>query len=245
VKVPSIAPFHVDGIRMGGSVASHRHGFGNAVLLPRKPQVLEAPPKRSLGQGTPQAPQLSQSQIEAIRADAAPIIEALQLEMEATKVEADWVSGPTLRVQPDQYKSIAIIGPYFTPQEIRSQILIDASEIENAASRMLTGALGSYLAPEQVSLLQTVVKDSKSLRAYVQQFDLAPITGAKTRLSEEHLEGRVLSITESIKDAERGIVTHEAGSVPVIEPMEKGLGIGGLLALGALVVVGVIIADLV
>lgn len=242
---PSIAPFHVDASRIGGSVASQRHNFGLAKAPPKKPRFIPAPQKRDLGQGTPAPAQLTEAQIKGIQDASAPIIEALQLELEAVKVEADWVSAQTLRVEPDLYKSIGIIGPYFTPQEIRTQIIMDANELGTTASRILGGAIGYYISAAQKAALETVVSDAKELSNYVQQFDIAPLTGASARLAEDHLASHTQDILDSIKEVEKSIVTTEAGSIPVVEPMERGIGVGGLLAVGALIAVGIIVADLI
>jgi len=192
------------------------------------------------------APQISTADLKHLQSSFQPIIEALQLELEAAKQEADMVSGPTLRVEPDLYKSISTIGPYFTPQEVRSTILVDADELGNVANRIMTGSIGPYLSADQKMAVQTVQSDAKKLHEYIQQFDITPLSGASAKLAEDHVQSHTQKILDEIADAERGIVSNEAGSVPVLEPMEKGLGgIGGLLAVGALVAVGVIIADLI
>lgn len=252
MAAPSMSPFHVDGARMGGSLASSRHGFNQAAApsqpqaQPRKPRFIPAPPKRELSEGQMSAPQLTESQLKGIQDSIQPVIEAIQMEFEAAKIEADLVSGPALRISPDAYKAIPVIGPYFTPQEVRSQIILDADALESVSSRMLKNSLSSYLSAAQKAALETAVSDAKALRAYVQQFDLAPITGAASKLAEEHLEGHVQSIKEAIADIERDVVSVEAGSVPVTEPMERGvgLGIGGLVALATLIAVGIVIAEI-
>lgn len=246
MAAPSMSPFHVDGSRFGGSSASLRHNFGMASKAPaaKKPRFIPAPPKRNLGQGLATAPELTANQIEAIRDKVTPVIDAISFEMEAIKAEADWVSGPALRTEPDSYKQISVIGQYFTPQEVRSQILIDVNEIGKMASRLLSGAVGSYMSPPQAEALGIVISDAKALTQYIEQFDLAPITGAKSKLSEDHVAAHIEPIKASLENIERSVVSGEAGSVPVIEPMERGFGWGSLLAVGALVAVGFLIVDL-
>jgi hypothetical protein len=261
------SPFHVDGTRYGGKNALQRHAFGfgsgsgegaalagprvvspssktNAPAPQRAPRFLPPPPKRLvLGQGQPTPPALSEDQKKALQAQAANAIEALQLELEATKAEADLVSGPALRNKPEAYKEIPLIGPYFTPQEVRTQITLDAGAIEDSANRMLHGAASSYLSVTQTAALGTLVGDAQSLVTYIQQFDLAPITGAKTKLSQDHVGSHVNAANQVVAEVEKGVVTGEASSVPVVEPSGK-LGLGGILALAALIAVGAIIAEI-
>lgn len=249
MTVPAMSPFHVDASRIGGSSAAQRHNFAIASATPppplKKPRFIDPPPKRDLGQGTPQAPAMSQADLEKFQTTIKPIIEALQLEIEATKTEADMVSGPTLRVEPDLYKSISIIGPYFTPQEVRSTILVDANQLESVANRILTGSLGSYLAHDQKAAVSTAVSDAKKLASYIQQFDLTPLSGASAKFAQDHVDSHITQVLDEVKEAEKNVVTVEAGGIPVIEPMEKGMGPGGLLAIGTLIAVGIIIADLI
>jgi hypothetical protein len=244
---PSIAPFHVDASRIGGSLAQQRHSFGlgQPPVEKKKPRFIPPPEKRYLGTGVPANFQLSQAQLDKIQASITPVIEALRYELEAVKLEADWVSGQTLRVEPDLYKSISTIGPYLTPQEVRSTIMVDASEIGKAAKRILTMSLSSYLSPEQRQSLQTIVNDADALVAYIQQFDMTPLTGATAKLAQDHVDSHVAEAVKDIEEVERGIVSTEASGIPVIEPADKQFGIGGLIAVGTLIAVGIIVADLI
>jgi hypothetical protein len=205
---------------------------------------IPAPPKRGLelGEGLPTAPELSQAQTESIRTKAANAAEALQYELEAVKAEADFVSGATLRVEPDRYKSIAIVGGSFTPQEIRSQVIMDARAIEALATRLLTGAASGYIKPETADRLSLVVKDARALIAHEEQFDLQPITGPHVALAEQHVESHVGASRDLIEASERDVVAGEASSVPVTEP-SGGSPLGALFAAAALVVVGLVIFD--
>lgn len=233
---------------MGGSHAVGRHSFGvgqKAAPEPRKPRFIPAPEKRNLGLGMPAKYELSQAQLQEIQSKIAPIIEALRYELEAIKIESDMVSGQSLRVEPDLYKSIPLIGPYFTPQEVRSAILVSSGELGTAASRILTGSLAGYLSAEQKQALEAIVADTKAMTAYIQQFDMTPLTGASSKLAQDYVENHVAAAVADLKDIEKGIVTTEAAGINVREPMEKGIGLGGLLAVGALIAVGIVIADLI
>jgi len=249
VLKPHVGLMHVDPARIGGSFASQRHFFATAALAIPKPQEprkeVQPPPKRVLAQGVPGPARLAQGQIEALRLRIEDFTEAVRFELEVVKEEADMVSGPTLRVEPDLYRSIAIVGPVFTPQQVRTQILIDARALEALSNRALTGGVASYLTEGQRATLQTVVSDAKALTNYVQNFDITPVTGESARLAEEHAQSHVQAAGDLLEDVEKAIVTGEATSIPVREPMEAGFPLGVVFAVGTLVVVGLVLADLI
>jgi hypothetical protein len=233
---------------MGGSFASQRHFFSVIPPAPKPPEVkkeVQPPPKRVLAQGRPTPARLSQAQIDALQTRIADFTEAVKFELEVVKEESDMVSGPTLRVEPDLYRTISIVGPVFTPQQIRTQITIDAHVLESAANRALTGAAAPYLTDEQRATLQTVVSDAKALTAYIQNFDLEQVTGDLTQLADDHAESHVKSAKSVLQSVERDIVSGEAPSIPVREPAETGFPFGAILAVSAIVVVGLILADIV
>lgn len=256
MRAPQITPFVVDQSRLGGKGATQRHGF-NQLSAPRwkadprkeaaRPsgsgQLIQPPPMRlgDLGYGLMEAPEPSESQIKAVQAAVAPVVEALQAEIEVSKLEANAVSPESIRNNPDAYKTLNDLAPYFSPQEMRSQIVIDAKNIQAEASRLLSGAVGSYLTTPQAALLETVVDDAKKLVAYVQQFDLAPITGAKSKLAEDHAKERLDAVRQDLAEAEKLIVSQEAGSVPVFESGEKILGT--ILVLGILGAITWVVID--
>lgn len=207
---------------------------------------LPAPQKRGLdlGEGLPTTPELSQAQADSIRSRAATAAEALQYELEAVKAEADFVSGPTLRVEPDRYRSIAVVGPVFTPAEIRTTVIMDARAIEALATRLLTGAASAYISPDTSDRLSTVVKDARALVDHEEQFDLQPVQGSHAPLAEQHVESHVKASRDLIEGAERDVVSGEAASIPVSEP-SQGSTIGTLFAAAALVVVGLVVFEVI
>lgn len=245
---PFINLLPVDSTRIGGSFATQRHAFS---IVPHSPvpaslgkPAIEPPPKRVLAQGPIVVPRLSQAQASEIQEEFGTLADALELELEAVKAEADMVSGPTLRVEPDLYKSIAIVGPYLTPQEIRNVLILDARALGSIAERVLTGSASQYLTEAQRAKLNTAKSDATTLIDYIQQFDLSPLGGAASRVASEHTATHTKAVGDLSKAVERTIVAAEASSVPVREPMETGSPWGALLVLGTLVAVGVLISEL-
>lgn len=263
MTAPQITPFVVDQTRLGGAGSAQRHGFNimagprwkndpNAAAQPQPAQVqttavirqeLAPPPMRlgDLGYGLMAPPELSPTQVKNIQAAAAPLIEGIRTELEGIKLESRVVSPEALRENPDIYKSINDLGLYFTPQEMRTQVILDTKALQAEASRVLTGAISSYLTEAQVSALTTVVDDSKALIAYVQQFDLAPITGAKSKLSDDEVKQRLTDIRASVAAAEKMVVSGEAPSVPVDE--QSGSPLGTIIAVGVLAAIGWFVID--
>ena len=251
MTAPQISPFYVDQTRMGGTQGA-RHGF-NILPGPRwkteqpeqgappapapsnssRPSV-PPPPSRieQLGYGLMQAPELTEAQIKDIQKAVQPFVDAIQAELETVKLEAQAVSPELIRENPDAYKALNEIAPYFTPQEMRSQAILDAKTLQAEAGRALSGAISPYLAPAQATVLENVMADARDLVAYLNQFDLAPITGAKSKLSDDHLKERMAVVGVTLSDAEKMVVSKEAPSVPVTEDM--GSPLGTILALGAL-----------
>lgn len=261
MTAPQITPFVVDQTRLGGAGSAQRHGFNimagprwkndqaqvaaSAEQLPQAPtmQQIEPPPSRlgDLGYGLMAAPELSPSQIKEIQATATPLVEAIRTELEGLKLESRVISPEALRENPDIYKSINDLGLYFTAQEMRTQVIQDTKALQAEASRVLTGAIASYLTDAQVSALTTAVGDSKALIAYVRQFDLAPITGAKSKLSDDEVKQRLADIRASVAHAEKMVVSGEAPSVPVAE--QSGSTFGTIIAIGVLAAVGWYLID--
>lgn len=259
MTAPQITPFVVDQTRLGGAGSVSRHGFNlmsgprwktdapNAgqqlqpAPMPR--QEIAPPPSRlgDLGYGLMAAPELSPAQIKEIQAMATPLVEAIRTEVEALKLESRVLSPESLRENPDIYKSINELGLYFTPQEMRTHVIQEAKALQAEASRVLTGAISSYLTEGQVAALAIAADDLKALIAYVQQFDLAPITGAKSKLSDDEIKQRLTDIRASVANAEKAVVSQEAPSVPVNE--QSGSTIGTIIAVGVLAAVGWFLVD--
>jgi hypothetical protein len=261
MTAPQISPMVVDQTRLGGAGSMQRHGFNIAAgprwktepakhpnpapapaPAPAPQAMIQPPPTRALGYGLMATPKLTEGQITEIQGEAAPVVDSLQTLLEGLKIEARAVAPETLRQNPDTYKSLNDLAPYFTPQEYRSQIITDTRAIQSDASRMLSGAVAPYLMESQRQVLETVVDDANGLVAYIQQFDLAPVEGAKAKLAEDHLKALIAETRQGVADTEKLIVSMEAGSVPVAEQSGSGL-LNTVLALGVLGVIGWLIYD--
>lgn len=258
MTAPQISPFVVDQTRLGGAGSMQRHGF-NVMSSPRwkteaPPQqapapaapaqvsampLLAPPPSRlgDLGYGLMSAPELSKDQVQEIQKQASPLIEALRTDLEAVKLEAKTLSPENLRDNPDVYKTLNDLAPYFTPQEMRNQVIVDTRALQAEAERALSGAISSYLTDGQRATLNTIVDDSKALVAYVQQFDLTAITGAKSKLSDDEVKARLADVRGTLQNIEKLVVSGEAGSVPVAED-SSGSTIGTIVAVGILAALG-------
>lgn len=264
MTTPQISPMVVDQTRHGGAGSAQRHGFNVAgprwktepaknpnptqlpsspvSQLPAAPARVLPPPSRSLGYGLMQSPKLTKDQVVQIQGSAAPVVDSLQTLLEGVKLEAQTVSPESLRQNADGYKGLNDLAPYFTPQEYRSQLIADAKAIGAEASRMLSGASSPYLMDSQRQVLDTVVEDSQALSAYLQQFDLGTIEGAKAKLSEDHIKALLSEPREGVSDTEKLIVSMEAGSVPVAEQPGPNI-LGAVLALGILGAIGWFVYD--
>lgn len=254
MTAPQITPFVVDQTRLGGAGSAQRHGF-NILSAPRwktdpktqaapaSRQELPPPPSRlgDLGYGLMSAPELTEEQIKAIQTAAGPVIQAIRTELEALKLEGRVLSPESLRENPEIYKSLNELGPYFTPQEMRSQVLVDTKNLQAEASRIRTGAVAAYLTDAQLAALTTIEDDSKALTAYVKQFDLGELTGAKSKLSDDEMKQRLAEIRSSVQNVEKSIVTQEASGVPVAE--QSGGTWGTIVAVGVLAAVGWLLVD--
>lgn len=235
---PPVSLIHIDPSRVGGAFTSHRHAFGMAPQAREMPQetVAAPPPKRVLAQGRPTSPEISQAEIASFQRDLGEIAEALKLELEAVKAEADTVSGKDLGAS-GLYRAIPVVGGIFEPSEIRNQVVLDSNAIGNAAERALSGSASPYLTDAQRETLQTVAADARALAGYVKQFPVASPEGRLVMFADEHTGMHVAPAEDLLAAVERRVVIGEAASVPVKEPGE-GIPAGGLLALAILVVVG-------
>lgn len=164
-------------------------------------------------------------------------IDALGREMEVVTVEADLVSPPALRVQPDDYTQISLVGTVLAPQEIRSLVIADARAIDGLASRIETGALSHYLSSDQTSRLSGIRRDASRLVDYEEGQDIQPVSAGHVTVANQHVDAHLADPHRAVADAEKLVVGSEAANVPVREPAEKTLS-GTEIAVGIGVAAG-------
>lgn len=218
---PALRPIVVDPFRGGGSFGV-RHMF--------------------LGQVTPPAApvSVSNSQVSDIRKLIDTAIDSMNYQLEAVGVEADWLSGSTLRTDPTQYQQISDVGATFAPQEIRSVILMDAQQLDALAARLKAGALSHYLSSDEQAALNDVRTKARQIINFVEGQDLQAIQPGHEGLAEQHSQGHLREPKAVVEKAEKMVVGAEAGAVPVKEPYEKTLsGIEVVAGVGVLAIVGV------
>lgn len=223
---PALRPIPIDSFRGGGAFGV-RHMF--------------------VGQATPPAApvSVSSSQVTDIQKLIGQAIDSLNYQLEAVGVELDWVSGSSLRVDQTQYQQISDIGPTFSPQEVRSVILMDAQQLDALAARLKAGALSHYLSPDQQAAVADVRKKTGQVINSVQNLDLTPIQSGHESLAEQHTASHVREPKGYVEQAERLVVGAEAGAVPVLEPYEKSLsGVEIAAGIGVLAIVGVAVWSL-
>jgi len=221
VVSPALRPLAVDSFRGGGSWGV-RHMF--------------------LGQSRPPAApvSVSGSQVSDIQALIGKAIDAISYQLDAVGVELDMVSGSALRVDPTQYQQISVIGPTFSPQEVRSVILMDAQQLDALAARLKGGALSHYLSPDQQSAVADLRTKAGQIVNSVEDLDLQPVQPGHEGLADQHTQTHVSEPKGYVEKAEKLVVGAEAGAVPVKEPFEKGLsGIEVVAGVGVLAIVGV------
>lgn len=243
---PQLNLIHIDTSRIGGSTAAHRHAFGMAPAKPKEPQKQEMvpsapPPKRVLAEGRPTPPELTQGEIASIQARLGELSEALKLELEAVKVEADTVTAKDLGDM-GSYRIIPIVGEIFEPPEIRSQVVRDSNSIATLSGRVLSGSAGPYLTDGQRQTLETVVSDAQALAGFVRQFPVMEPEGRLVMFAEDHAAMHTKAANDLLSAIERRVVMGEAGSIPVNEP--SSFPLGGLLAIAALIAIGVVVWEL-
>jgi hypothetical protein len=223
---PALRPIVVDPFRGGGAFGM-RHMFLGQTTAPA------APP--------PAAPvNVSSAQVSDIQKLIGQAVDKLNYELEAVGVESDLVSGSMLRTDPTQYQQIQDVGPTFSPQEVRSVILMDAQQLDALAARLKAGALSHYLSSEQQKAIGDVRTKAGQIVNFVEGQDLQAIQPGHESLAEQHTQRHTQNSKALVEKAEKMVVGAEAGAVPVKEPYEKTLGVVEIVAgVGVLAIVGV------
>jgi len=229
---PVLSPMAVDPFRGGGSWG-RRHMFLGQAQTPASPMPPAAPVS------------VSDSKVADIRSIIDQAIQKIDYELDALQVESDDVSGSSLRADPTAYQEISDIGSTFTPQEVRSVILMDAQQLDALAARLKAGALSHYLSSDQQASVDALRTKAGQIVNFVQGQDLQAIQPGHEALAEQHTQRHVRDAQALVEKAEKLVVSAEAAAVPVKEPFEKTVsGIEIVAGVGVLAVVGVVLWSL-
>lgn len=150
-------------------------------------------------------------------------IDALGRELDAVGVEADLVSPQALRVQPEDYTQISLVGTVLSPQEIRSVVIAAARALDGVASRIQTGALSHYLSSQESSRLAEIRASAAKLITYEEGQDIQSVAQGNLTVANQHVDAHLRDPQGLAAVAEKLVVGAEAGSVPIQEPSEKTL----------------------
>ncbi len=182
-----------------------------------------------LAEGRMSAPAVSAQALNALQKGIQGIVDALTVEVNAVAVEFDDVSPATVRVEPARKNEISYVGGY-PAQEIRSILTVSARELGNRLDRLSGGALAPYMTSDQVQAIADLKALDQQLVAALQNQDTLPIDPGHQADVQKYLDTHLASVTVMLQNAEKGVVQAEAGSVPVIEPYERGLSTGTIMA---------------
>lgn len=235
--MPFTGMAQVDPSRMGGARGQVRHAFG---MPPAQESAVPAPIRTALGQETLPAPAPQPLPLQAsidlpvdVSASVRALVDVLSVEADLVTTELEAVLPQMLRANPGAAKAIPIVGESYNPQQLRTQIILDARALMSIASRAMTGTLAQYLKPEEITILASIESNMSGVIETAEQYDLQPIPPGTMSLSERHTESHTRAVSEMLGKTERSIVSLEAGGIPVREPAERTGTILALLAVGA------------
>jgi hypothetical protein len=194
-----------------------------------------------LAEGRMSAPAVSSDALSALQKGIQGIVDALTVEVNAVAVEFDDVAPATVRVEPGRKGEISYVGVY-SAQEIRSILLVAARELGNRLERLAGGSLAPYMSAGQAQAVADLQTLSGQIVAALQNQDTAPIDPGHQADVQKYLDMHLASVTQMLQNAEKGVVQAEAGSVPVLEPYEKGPSTGTIVAgIGVAAGIGILI----
>lgn len=217
-----------------------RWQLGNSNFFPMPRQLSRV----YLAEGRMSAPAVSASDTSALGSSIDAIISTLTTEIQAVQEESDLVSPAAIRADPTSASEISFIGQW-PPQEIRSELLVDARSLGDLVNRVQTGALSAYVSSSQAQTLSGLKSQVDALVSLLENQDTAPIASGDQDAESQHLAMHVAQATQQIQDAEKAVVGAEAGpsgAVPVLEPLEKGISLGNIaIGVGIVAVAGLVL----
>lgn len=195
---------------------------------------------RRMAEGIMAAPTIQPGAVSVLQAGIDRIVDALNTEIQALFVETDLVSPSALRVDPTSPTEISSIGN-LPPQEIRTAIATAAQELSNLSARVTSGSLSNYATAGQVARLSELKSQADQVSAVMRNQDLMPISPGDQAQVQSYLNMHLAAPNMTIGDAEKSLVTAEAGSVPVLEPSEKNGSLKIAIGVGLVAVAGLVL----
>jgi hypothetical protein len=202
--------------------------------------IFQAKINRRMSAGVTAAPNIVPASIGVLQAGVDRIIDSLNTEIQALIVELDLVSPAALRVDPSSALQISYIGG-ISPGEIRSAISVAAQQLSDLTARALGGALAHYMTPAQMSQLQSLKSQVDQVISGTQGLDTASIAPENMAKAQDYLSMHMSGPQAALGDAEKAVVSAEAGSVPVLEPAEKNKTLNIAIGVGLVTVAGLVL----
>jgi hypothetical protein len=167
---------------------------------------------------------VSESALAEIRKNASSAIQALGEQFDLVSIEAGLLAAASTEEGFDAAEGIQFSEGFSIP-ELRTLVYSDALALSDLASGMKAGAIGSYLTADQKSDLDILVSKASSIGARVRATGLmSQLPEARRRAAEDHNAMHAQEVLDFTKEAEKAVVTAEAGPggrVPVLEPYER------------------------
>ena len=192
--------------------------------VPLRPRIQPVQVRVRMGSGAMSEAPVSASALAEIRKNVSSAIAAMATQLELVSMEAGLLSPAVLDEDPSAAQAISLSEGLSVP-ELRTLVYSDALAISDLASGIKAGATGSYLTSDQKADLDTILSRSASVGALVKRTGLmSQLPQGLQRISQDHNAMHTEEVLNFIKEAEKAVVTAEAGAggnVPVLEPYER------------------------
>jgi hypothetical protein len=183
---------------------------------------------------------VSAAALTEIRKHVSAAIAALASQLELVAMEAGLLSPSVLDEDPSATSAISLSEGLTVP-ELRTLVYSDALALSDIASGIKGGATGSYLTDDQKRDLAAIVSRSASVGAAVKSTGfMSQIPDGRRWVVEDHNAMHAEEVLQSVREAEKAVVTAEAGVggfVPVVEPYERTEALNKVLVVGAVAAV--------
>lgn len=205
------------------------------VAVPLRPRIQPVQVRVRMGSGAMSERAVSAAALSEIRKNASSAILAIGEQLDLVSMEASLLDSR------DGILEAATGGIQFSEEfsvpELRTLLYSDALALSDLASGMKAGAVGSYLTESQKLDLSTILSKASSVGARVKATRLmSQLPESRRRAAEDHNAMHTEEVLNFVKEAEKAVVTAEAGAggnVPVLEPYERAETRNKILVVGA------------